>query len=468
MWMRKLGQGQSVTFCISDEMQKRIRKLANVEESRQLTVSDVLVSAIAETWDDAASSLPLWTTQGIRHQYQEIVWDRVDRTGELTVSDVEEYLEDEAQTLDQRYRPLADASGGNSQSVTARLSAALKLEVRQEQVTRIRDKCVEFGLANLDAMGNMQEEQERELAPEVERERQIQLPPPQKPADHSLHADVRAFAVSGVFNPQSAAFLRAFQSLETTSAAAHFRPLSKFPSELLVTADFARTVKDEFDPSKLPTCSDAYQRPVQWLLTQSSPAARHGMHMVVVSPWEANELKPLLLRPSSTQAPSTGVINPVELRAYLPRTSLSYRSLDNLDIYTIPPRQPPAPAPPLDLITQLNLFSGQLYLRSYQSYIRLCRYLGLSYRPNAAWDTGLPPDGFVGRTRGGEGYEECEFEEDSPMAFLGVLFKRIRRDCVVDGQVDRTHMGRVLAGEILREGDFEVLDDDDNEEAEEE
>ncbi|KAK3305905.1 uncharacterized protein B0T15DRAFT_556437 [Chaetomium strumarium] len=482
MRMRKLGQGQSVTFCISSEMKKRIRKLANVEESRKLTVSDVLVSAIAESWEDAYRSLPLWATQGIRHQYQEIVWSRVDRTGELTVEDVEEYLENEAQTLKQRYDPLAEASGGNSQSVSARLRAALKLDARHEQVTRIRDKCVEFGLANLDAMGNLQEEQERELAPEAESERQIQRPPPQEPAVHRLHADVRAFALSGVFNPQSPAFLPAFQSLETTSAAALFKlPLANFPSELLVTADFARTVSAEFD-TRGSSYSDAYQRPVQWLLTQSSPAARYGMHMVIVSPWEANELKGLLLSSSSstsstvtttTQAsprppPSSGaaaVVGPVQLRAYLPRASLSYRSMEDLNIYTIPSRQ--SPAPPRDLVRQLNLFSGQLYLRSYQAYVRLCRYLGLSYRPNAAWDTDLPADGFVGRAGGGEGYEECGFEEASPMAFLRVLFKRVRRDCVVDGQVERTHMGRVLAGEILRDADFEVIGNEEEEEEKE-
>ncbi|KAK4238611.1 hypothetical protein C8A03DRAFT_33363 [Achaetomium macrosporum] len=457
MRMRKLGQGQSVTFCVSSEMQKRIRKLANIEGCRPLTVSDILVCAIAETWEDAHRSLPLWATQGIRHQYQEVVWEKVNKTGDLTVKDVQQYLEDEAQSLEQRYRPLAEESGANAQSVTARLKAALTLESRQDHVARIKAKCIEFGLANLDAMGNLQEEQERELAPEVERERQVQRPPAQKPAAHHLHTDVRTFALSGVFNPQSPAFLPAFHSLATTSAAALF-PVSKFPSDLLVTADFARTVQHDDKSSR----SDACQRPVQWLLTHPSPTARHGMHMVVISPWEANELKALLTTTNPTAAPSPGA-DSVQLRAYLPRTSLSYHSLEHLDTYTIPSsRQTPAPPPEL-LTTQLNLFSGQLYLRSYQSYLCLCQYLGLSYKPNAAWDTDLPADGFVGRARGGEGYEECEFEEVSPVAFLGVLFKRVRRDGVVDGQAERTHMGRVLAGEILREGDFEVVEQEEGE-----
>lgn len=122
MRMRKLGVGQSVTFCVSPEMQKRTRTLANVADPRPLTVSDILVCVIVETWDDAHRSLPLWATQGIRHQYQEIVWERAEETGELSVADVEEYLEDEAQGLEQRYRPVSKASGAsNSQSLTSKL-----------------------------------------------------------------------------------------------------------------------------------------------------------------------------------------------------------------------------------------------------------------------------------------------------------------------------------------------------------
>jgi hypothetical protein len=60
---------------VSPEMQTRIRSLGNVQDPRPLTVTDTLVCAIAEAWDDAYRSLPLWATQGIRHQQQEVVWN---------------------------------------------------------------------------------------------------------------------------------------------------------------------------------------------------------------------------------------------------------------------------------------------------------------------------------------------------------------------------------------------------------
>jgi hypothetical protein len=442
--MRKLGNGQSVTFCVSPEMQKRIRSLANLTDPRPLTVTDILVCAIAETWDDAHRSLPLWATQGIRHQHQEVVWDRVDKTGELSVDDAKEYLEDEAQTLEQRYRPISEANGAsNSQSLTSKLIEATKLDTRQDQVSQIKEKCAEVGLANLDAMGSLQEEQERELAPEVERERQVERPPPRLPAPHALHEHVRCFATSGVMTPKSPAFMPAFQALASTSAAALF-PAESFPSELLVTADFATTVQT--NAATASSSSDSYQRPVQWVLTQSDPSSAHGMHMVIISSWEANELKAILeTTPPTTYEEGRQVF----LRAYLPRSSLSFPSLEDLTLYTIPSTTTSPLPPPAALVTQLNLFAGQLYLRSHAEYIRLCRFLGLSYAENEG-DSDVAADGFVGK-QGGKGYEACAFTS-SPVGFLSVLFKRVRRDCL---DIEKTHMGRILTGEILRERDFQ-------------
>ncbi|KAJ4291237.1 hypothetical protein N0V88_006237 [Collariella sp. IMI 366227] len=357
MRMRKLGNGQSVTFCVSPEMQKRIRNLAKVNIARPLAVTDVLVCSIAETWDDAHRSLPLWATQGIRHQYQEIVWERADDAGNLSLEDVNEYLEDEAQSLEQRFRPDTGNSDANScQSLTSKLNKATELKSRKTQISRIRRKCGEFGLANLDAMGSLQEEQERELAPEVERERQVERPAPQNPATHSLHPDVRSFAISGLMVANSPAFLPAFQSLSSTSAAALF-PFDTFPSTLLVTADFAHTITLPRTPSHL----DAYQRPVQWLLTHQPPNITTTPTMIAISSYEANALKPLL----ATTTPSSPL----------------------LTLYPL-------------LTTQLNLFSGQLYIRSYPVYILMCQYLGLAHQANEG-DVKVAADGFVGRRRAG-------------------------------------------------------------------
>jgi hypothetical protein len=64
----------------------------------------------------------------------------------------------------------------------------------------------------------LQEEQERELSPENEHERQVELPPVSTPYHHSVHEDVRALATHGILNPFSDAFRPAFGTLRRNTA----------------------------------------------------------------------------------------------------------------------------------------------------------------------------------------------------------------------------------------------------------
>lgn len=428
MRMRKLGRGQSVTFCVSPEMQRRIRTACSLESSDTIAVMDVLEWAISETWEEEARSIPLWEAQGIRHLHQETVWNRAAQEGKFTQQDAEDYIEPEAQTLEYRYRPIAAApqSSGTPTLLGKLASSPDFSDAGKEQLELIQKKAEAFKTASATRSANLQEEQERELAPEIEQERQVERPDKKKPRTHKLHPDLEVFVRTARLASGSDAFLPPFQALEKSSAAQYFPAgASNFPSDLLITADYARTVRVEGQGY----CSDMYQRPVQWVLTSKS-------HMVIISQWEANELKAILMEDSS---------GAVVLHAYLPRTSLSYRTLEDLKLYTVPADASQEIAP--ELVMQLNLFAGQLYLRSYKHYVALCRYLGLSYKKNEG-DEVIEADGFVGR-RDGE-YAACRFET-SPVMFLSVLFKTIRRDCM---GIEKTHMGKILAGEILTEKDF--------------
>ncbi|KAB5513475.1 hypothetical protein GE09DRAFT_1266739 [Coniochaeta sp. 2T2.1] len=169
-------------------------------------------------------------------------------------------------------------------------------------------------------------------------------------------------ASCGEIPPSSAPFA----TLSNTSAASLFSSsLSSFPSDLLVTQDFARTVEDT-GPGYV---SDAYQRGVQWVVTSSAERGPNGMP-------------------------------PVTLHAYFPRSSVAFRSMEDLTTYTVPAVVADwAPAP--ELVMQLNLFAGQLYFRSCGEYVRLCRYLGLAYTENKG-DEAVAQDGFLGK----KGYPE--------------------------------------------------------------
>jgi hypothetical protein len=67
MRMRKLGKGQSVVFCGSIEVQRKILK-CNRKTEGPIEVADVLKWSISETCTHMRKSIPLWATQGIRHQ----------------------------------------------------------------------------------------------------------------------------------------------------------------------------------------------------------------------------------------------------------------------------------------------------------------------------------------------------------------------------------------------------------------
>ncbi|KAK8019158.1 hypothetical protein PG990_004296 [Apiospora arundinis] len=379
MRMRKLGKGQSITFFIPREIQEKIRLSRTAgEDGRPITVLDVLLWSISETWSDTYKSIPLWATQGLRHQRQEAIWAGMTSIGgkDLCSGDIADYFEDEAISLKERYGP---RSCNTSQALLASHSTRPQLAGRQKQLESIRTKCEHFGIETFGS-ATLQEEQERELAPEIEQERQVQHPQPLNPAKHRLHPDLRRLVSTGSPNLSGGAFVSAFTAFKTCSAASL------------------------------------------------------GVYLVVLSPFEAN-----LLLPSIKASPH------VKLHVYAPRTNLSFPCLQDLKLYTTP-ALPTGWSAPYTVIRQLNLFSGQLYFQDLREYQELCAYLGLSCTGNDG-STAVAVDGFVGRCAR---YPLCQFTR-SPNAFLQFIMANVRRD---RQDISRTHIGRMLAGEILVKDDF--------------
>lgn len=77
MHMRKLGQGQTVVFCISQEIQSKIVEVRPGNDLAKITVADVLLWSISETHAETRRSMPLWTVQGERFVRQEQTWHLV-------------------------------------------------------------------------------------------------------------------------------------------------------------------------------------------------------------------------------------------------------------------------------------------------------------------------------------------------------------------------------------------------------
>lgn len=411
-------------FCIPHEIQTKIWN-RHVGPRQEIGVSEVLSWAIGETHNDLRKSMPLWAVQGQRFERQKAVWDQTRDKLEIsmTVSEATSLLEEEAQPLERRYRPRKTAKTAPVQGADDNV-----------RLRRIQERCREVGSLNFDQT-SLQEEQERELSPEIEEERQLERPPPAMPATHLVHPDVTEFVSTGRIIRNSRAFMPAFTALMDTSAAKHL-DVFLFPKDVMVTADFAKTVKKSAVGG---FTSDAYQRPVQWIL---STQPHSWEHVVVISPYEAQELLPVISKGSATT-----------LHVYSPRPNQEIRPLDTLDLYTVPSsRVEQVSSVPLLYRVQLNLFAGQLYFKSFEEYAELCRICRLSCKQGSD-GTDIAGDGFI---LSSTSEEWCAIIRDSsfsmsPVKFLKAFLSRARRDCQ---PIEKTHLGKILDGALLNERDF--------------
>ncbi|KAJ6020463.1 hypothetical protein N7540_005967 [Penicillium herquei] len=422
MRMRKLGHGQSVVFCIPTEIQNRILALRTPDVTSRIKVSEVLEWAVSETWSDVRRSISLWAVQGSRFERQRPLWDNIFtiESSNITPEQVEEFLEDEYETIEDRYSPCADD-----------ISLLDPEEERSERLELIDQRCREFGNVEHDSAA-LQEEQERELAPEIECEREVERPPAVPADQHQIHPDLRRLIRKGQLREPSSAWQPAFKALRSTSAAMHLNT-DEFPADLLATTDFCRTVKP---PSGSSSNLDCYQRPVRWVLTfrmtDEQESIREG-RLIIISPYEANELIDDIR--SSTY---------VTLEVYGPRQNRAFAPLDELKLYTVPHRV--KVQIPKTLKIQLNLFSGHLYLANYEEYRQVCKFLGVSSVATTP-DLVVAADGFI--VIGNEN-NRSSFSQ-SPLKFLRILLSQIRKDA---RDISRTHMGKIIEGCLLSPSDF--------------
>ncbi len=169
-------------------------------------------------------------------------------------------LEDEAQTLEQRYQPQ-----------TGPMETSWDLS--DDNMKRIIKRCHDFGCFNVES-AQLHEEQERQLSIEKEEERRIERPAPATPCNHFLHDELGRLVTASQIRASSSAFVPASQTLRQATAAKNF-DVSQLAQDLLVTSDFSQTVNLVNN-----SVSDSFVRPVQWLLTNAT-------HIVIISPFEA-------------------------------------------------------------------------------------------------------------------------------------------------------------------------------------
>jgi hypothetical protein len=407
MRMRMLGKGHSVMFFAPREVDHGIRSLipGGMATGDRIRVLAVVRWAIHETCKDICHHLPYWAQQGLDHYKRLTAYQEYRSSGDLRILR-EAWLQSESQTLEEMYWT---ASGSK---IISDISGVPSLGERIERLGVTR-------LVNV----RMAEEQEREVHREIEviiPKTRIKGPPKVQPAQHIIHADILEFIETGKLPKSSThispllAPLNMVKSLEST--------IEWSPSPL-ATTDFITTVLC-FNGKGL----TEYLRPVNWILSSGSGKKST---IIVISPYEANELLPVIRKS-----------NKVRLHIYAPRVTSSMRSFSDLTFYSIPDSQTEGWSAPAHVRIEINLFAGQLYFDSAEEYWSVCSFLALwMAHPKAEYSE---VDGFVPRAyRTGRG---------SPFARSRLPILKKLMDLRRKGMgYHLTHLGQVLNGKPLSE-----------------
>lgn len=425
MRMRKLGNGHSVLFCGPPEIDRKILGIAQAHNREAVDVRDVLYWCMEETCINARKLLPIWAKQGISYQKHLNAWNDINK-GERFPRDL---LEKESKSLKEHY--------GFERPRDETVESYRKPGAKNGELDKILDKCKDFGVKSFSG-ARMLEEQERELAHEVECERENQRPPRVGPAKHHLSDEVKEFIITGTlqrtYHQRSTHIVPAFSVLGGTSINEHWQQ-NAFSRGLLATSDFCKVVERGQLKNDM---TDDFLRPVNWIV--SSSVDRNIF--VIMSSFEVNRLLPQI-----RDSPH------VFLHMYSPQVTRSTPSYELLDFCPIP-RLPYLWRPNIPLIDQLNIFAGQLYFRDYETYERVCGFLGLHLNETLPEKrVVIHGDGFVDKRDRqvlGMKYESPFLK--SPVTLLRALvgFRRKGQSYMA------THMGYVLHGRLLAKEDIDV------------
>ncbi|RJE18781.1 hypothetical protein PHISCL_08882 [Aspergillus sclerotialis] len=414
--MRELGNGQSVMFVIPPEVSQTI-----TSTSGQFTSSDVIKWTLRQTCDNLENFRPLWAWHGIHYRRRARLWDSL-LTKDKVSRDIAYLMQEpEAQTLIQLYAPWESTSWLPELDDTdwSDLDVQELMKIWQNSITNGTGGC------------RFHEEQERQIAVEVQREQQVCRPGAVTARRHNVHQNIEYFVKHGRFPNvvSSSAICRAFNSLRWTSAD-ELGFHSTLGPYLYATFDFTETVAKIGDFK-----DDEFLKSVHWIMSNI-----HNPNLLILSQFEVNQLLPEIQKSENTA-----------LHIYTPRTTKGMRSFNHLDFLTIGSRKTKIPPSP-ELGRDLELFAGSLYFDTFADYQRFRQFLGLITNGfSNIPDGSVSPEGFVDeRTRTELQWPVHSPFQTNPLPFLiAILNMRARGHGYL-----QTHVGSIVGGTPIMKDQF--------------
>ncbi|KAI3088280.1 hypothetical protein CBS147353_187 [Aspergillus niger] len=348
MRLRQLGTTQSIVFIAPPEVHQSILDVNQKSHDEKLDSADVINWLLHQTCASNAELEPLFHSQGVdfccrmqaASQFPNFLNNKKDRKDYMAV-----LQQPEQQTLEELYQPrLIDCNGEGTSRIKI-LPAAGKVAKFLEELQHRRNQS-DLLQSAITSSALEEVEQEREVAYEIEEERELQRPQKLKGYHFpGLHPALAQFAQTGRL--QGSGALSAASVLQGTHLALKYgiKDTNQL-AHLLVSVEFTRTVKSKHNTG------DEFTRPVNWLLCNTKNETA-----IVIIPEEVEELIPIL---RTCAAPSTYLIT---YAAPVTRRMLHF---ERLDYYTIPTLCP-SDALPSWLSFEVGILAGRLYF-GYKEY----------------------------------------------------------------------------------------------------
>ncbi|EED24515.1 conserved hypothetical protein [Talaromyces stipitatus ATCC 10500] len=345
MRMRQLGTTQSIAYVVPPEVHQSIQDVCNKRPNDRFDSSDVVTWLLHQTCNNIEELQPLYLSQGkdfcnrmqAARTYKDFLISSRHREAFLAV-----LQQPEQQDLERLYSPkTAHLDENMPSSDSTGLILTGKLVSFQQDLTK-RRSASSNAFSSVKSSALEEVEQEREVAFQVEEERELQRPQRMRALQFSgLHKTIRDFVATGILSGQEG-YTMASTALKRTKIGSKYGDYaSRLISHLYLSIEFLRTVK-----TRNKTSLDNFTRPVNWILW--SEVSHIAM---VIIPEEAEVVIPMLRAAERS---------PVYLFIYAAPVTRKMLHFDTLSYYAIP-NLPFLWKPPIWLSFELGILAGRLY-----------------------------------------------------------------------------------------------------------
>ena len=272
MRMRMLGDGHSVCFYASNEVNNMLLKIS---PSTPIGSFEVIKWTIENTIAQTIENFLNWAVQGLHFFKREAIYVKFQQDNNL-----HEYAQNctETEVLDLNSLYASSRVEHLILDLVKKRAEKLATFVNADKAKEIIEKVALYVRDQMKFAQILDEERELEFQVEQEEEEEIYRPISNEPLVNSLENDVVNYAKTGLISHESKSLLSLAESFLNSSISSTDMQTEAWSSEIGVTKDYCRTVK-------ILDKSDDFLRTPRWLAISNASS-----RILLLSSFEANKL----------------------------------------------------------------------------------------------------------------------------------------------------------------------------------